>query len=107
MAVVLLANESDFSKEVTDFQGTVLVDFFAPWCGHCSRLSPELDALAQELADQVKIVKINVDQNRSLAQKHGIMSLPTLLIFAKGSQVDKFSGFMPKGKLKTILQQYL
>ncbi len=107
MAVALLANESDFTKEVNDFPGTVLVDFFAPWCGHCSRLSPELEALALELADQVKFVKLNVDQNRSLAQKYGIMGLPTMVIFVNGSQVKKFSGFMPKEKLKSILQQYL
>ncbi|MDD2435800.1 MAG: thioredoxin, partial [Bacilli bacterium] len=72
----------------------VLVDFYATWCGPCKMLTPIIDELINER--QLKVVKIDVDKNMELAQSYGIMSVPTLILFSKGKQLDKKTGFMSK-----------
>ncbi|MDR3590059.1 MAG: thioredoxin [Negativicutes bacterium] len=99
MANVIEANEGNFHEEVLEADQPVFVDFWAPWCGYCQRLSPIIDELAAEMGDKLKIVKVNVDANRSLAQKHGVMSLPTMLIFKNGEAVEKLMGYMPKANI--------
>jgi thioredoxin 1 len=99
MANVMEVNESNFHEEVLEVDKPVFVDFWAPWCGYCQRLSPIIDELAAEVGDKVKIVKVNVDANRSLAQKHGVMSLPTMLLFKNGEVVEKLMGYMPKANI--------
>ena len=96
MASVVNANETNFHDEVLTGGQAVLVDFWASWCGHCSRLAPVMDELAQEIGDKVKVVKVNVDENRGLAQKYGVMGLPTMIVFKDGEQVEKLTGYMPK-----------
>lgn len=100
-------NEANFQEEVLDVAVPVLADFWAPWCGYCQRLSPILDELAGEAGDKYKIVKINVDQNRSLAQKYGVMSLPTMILFKDGEQAEKFVGFMPKANIADRIKPHL
>jgi len=103
--MVINVSEINFAEEVLDVTGQpVLVDFWAPWCGYCVRLAPILDELADELAGKLKIVKVNVDENRSLAQQYGIMSLPTMVVFKNGQEVDRFMGYMPKAALAAKLQ---
>lgn len=92
-------NESNFQEEVIEAGKPVLVDFWAPWCGYCQKLTPVIDELAGEISDKAKVVKVNVDENRSLAQKYGVMSLPTMLLFKNGEQVEKMMGFMPKSAI--------
>lgn len=92
-------NESNFQEEVIEAEKPVLVDFWAPWCGYCQKLTPVIDELAGEIADKAKVVKVNVDENRALAQKYGVMSLPTMLLFKSGQQVEKMMGFMPKSAI--------
>jgi thioredoxin 1 len=99
MANVLEANESNFNEEVLESDKPVFVDFWAPWCGYCQKLTPVIDELATELGDKVKVVKVNVDANRSLAQKHGVMSLPTMLLFKNGEVAEKLMGYMPKANI--------
>ncbi|EAX47808.1 thioredoxin [Thermosinus carboxydivorans Nor1] len=96
MANVVNVNETNFQEEVLDSSKPVLVDFWAPWCGFCTKLSPVFDELANEMGDKVKLVKVNVDENRSLAQKYGVMSLPTMILFKNGEPGEKLIGFMPK-----------
>jgi len=99
MANVMEANESNFHEEVLEAEKPVFVDFWAPWCGYCQRLTPIIDELAVELGDKIKVVKVNVDENRSLAQKHGVMSLPTMLLFKNGEVAEKLMGYMPKASI--------
>lgn len=99
MADVLNVTEENFMEEVLESEKPVLVDFWAPWCGYCTKLSPIFDELAKENSDKLKLVKVNVDENRALAQKLGVMSLPTMILFRDGDQVEKAMGFMPKAVL--------
>lgn len=107
MANVTNTAESSFKDDVLDAGGSVLVDFWAPWCGYCSKLAPVLDEVADELGDKVKIVKVNVDENRALSQKYGVMSLPTMILFKNGEPGERLMGFMPKANLTAKLNPLL
>lgn len=107
MSTAANINESSFQEEVLDAGTPVLVDFWAPWCGYCQRLSPIIDELAADLDGKAKIVKVNVDENRSLAQKYGVMSLPTMILFKNGDQVEKMMGFMPKTNITAKIEPHL
>ncbi|MDR6881895.1 thioredoxin [Bacillus sp. 3255] len=85
--------------------GTVLVDFWAPWCGPCKMIAPVLDELSAEIGDKAKIVKINVDDNPESAAKYNVMSIPTLLIFKDGQVVNQLVGVQPKDRLKAAIEQ--
>ncbi|KRF21721.1 thioredoxin [Paenibacillus sp. Soil787] len=84
--------------------GTVLVDFWAPWCGPCKMIAPMLDELSAEIGDKAKIVKINVDDNPESAAKYNVMSIPTLLIFKDGQVVKQLVGVQPKDRLKAAIE---
>ena len=84
MHSTLEINESNFESEVLKSTLPVLVDFWAPWCGPCKMLAPVLEEIATEQAGRVKIVKVNLDENPSLAQKYGVQAIPTLLYFYGG-----------------------
>jgi len=105
MAIVNVTDQS-FKNEV-ESTGTVLVDFWAPWCGPCKMIAPVLEELDQELAGQVKIAKINVDDNPDTTSRFGVMSIPTLIVFKDGQPVDKVVGFQPKDSLKNILSRHI
>ncbi len=99
MESVMAVNAENFQGEVLDAALPVLVDFWAPWCGYCTKLTPVFEELAAEMGDKVKFVTINVDENRSIAQQHSVMSLPTMLLFKNGEQIEKLMGFMPKATI--------
>ena len=105
MAIVNVSDQS-FSGEV-ESQGTVLVDFWAPWCGPCKMIAPVLEELSSELGDKLKIAKVNVDDNPESASRFGVMSIPTLIIFKDGQPVDKIIGFQPKDSLKNVVNRHL
>nr|NP_045133.1 thioredoxin [Cyanidium caldarium]P37395.1 RecName: Full=Thioredoxin; Short=Trx [Cyanidium caldarium]AAF12961.1 unknown [Cyanidium caldarium]WDB00256.1 thioredoxin [Cyanidium caldarium]CAA79820.1 thioredoxin [Cyanidium caldarium] len=96
-----------FEKEVVNSEKLVLVDFWAPWCGPCRMISPVIDELAQEYVEQVKIVKINTDENPSISAEYGIRSIPTLMLFKDGKRVDTVIGAVPKSTLTNALKKYL
>ena len=99
MANVEMVTKDTFQEMVTESTTPVLLDFFATWCGHCQKLLPLLDEVAVDLDGKVKIMKVNVDENKDLAQKFGIKGLPTMVLFKDGSEIDKLIGFMPKDKI--------
>lgn len=92
--------DASFGDLVLRSEKPVVVDFWAPWCGPCRRLSPVLEEVAAELADQVTVAKLNTDENAETAGKYGIMSIPTLVIFKNGKEVGRTVGLMPKDELK-------
>lgn len=97
MAIVTLTNDN-FEREVLSCPGPVLVDFWASWCGPCRMMAPILDELAAE-HPELKVGKVNVDEEGQLAAKFGIMSIPTLLVFKKGTLAGKTVGVTPKEEL--------
>jgi thioredoxin 1 len=94
-------SDADFESEVLKATGPVVVDFWAEWCGPCRMIGPVLEELsAGNLNGKVKIVKLNVDENPATAQKYGIMSIPTLMIFKNGELASRQVGAAPKQKLE-------
>ncbi|HOC06729.1 MAG: thioredoxin [Bacillota bacterium] len=98
---------SQFEQEVKQSDLPVLVDFWAGWCGPCRMMAPVLDEAAAELEGKMKVVKVNVDEEVSLAEEYEIMSIPTMLVFKSGEPVDMLVGFMPKSNLLAKLNQYI
>jgi len=99
--------DSNFESEVIDSKMPVLVDFWAVWCGPCKMIAPELEKLAAEKGEQLKIGKLNVDDNRETAMKYSISSIPTLLLFKNGEVVKKLIGVMSKEKILTEISSFL
>lgn len=95
--------KANFETEVTGERMPVLVDFWAPWCGPCRMLTPVLDELASELKGQVKVVKINVDEEPELASKFGVVSIPTVIAFKQGKATQKVVGFRSKQDFKNMI----
>jgi thioredoxin 1 len=105
MAIVQVSDNT-FQSEV-EGTGTVLVDFWAPWCGPCKMIAPVLEEISGELGDKLKIAKVNVDENPASAQRFAVMSIPTLMIFKDGEAVDKVIGFQPKENLMSTINKHL
>ena len=99
-------NDANFDEAIKKYP-IVLVDFWAPWCGPCKMIGPILNDLAKEYDGKVAILKLNIDDNRLVAGKFAIMSLPTLKLFKDGKEVDTFMGVMPVQILKSKIDPYL
>ena len=97
-----LINDNNFKEEVLDFKGVVLVDIFATWCGPCKMLAPELEALSKEV--DIKIVKVDVDENEEIATKYQVQAIPTLLLFKDGSVVKRTMGYKNKQALLEFIK---
>ena len=92
----------NFQQEVLESEKTVLVDFWAPWCGPCRLLGPTLDAIANE-RDDVKVCKVNVDEEEELAREFGIVSIPTMFVIHNGEVLNELLGAQPKAKILAAL----
>ena len=102
MSVISVSNES-FENEVLKSDKTVLVDFYADWCGPCKMLSPIIEEFSNENND-VKFVKINVDENQELAIQYEVMSIPTLVVIKEGKQINKSVGLINKETLENLIK---
>ena len=101
MAEIKITNEN-FEAEVLKSEFPVLVDFWAPWCGPCRMLAPAVAQIAAECEGKIKVGKVNVDEQPELAQRFGIMSIPTVLVFKDGKKVNQSIGLVPKDKLLAL-----
>jgi len=92
-----------FEQEVLQSETPVLVDFWAEWCGPCHAVSPVLDRIAEERAGQLKLVKVNIDEEHELQQRYGVMSIPTMILFKNGEPAAAVVGAQPKGAIERSL----
>ena len=107
MSSVAQITDNTFKQEVLDSELPVLVDFWAPWCGPCRMVGPIVDEVAAQYEGQVKVVKLNTDEQPMTASQFGIRSIPTLLVFKGGQKVDTVVGAVPKTTLTSTLEKYL
>lgn len=105
--MVLKFSEADFQTEVLESDIPVLVDFYADWCGPCKMMSPVLEQLSNELEGQIKIGKVNVDENPDLASSYKVMSIPDFVVFKNGKVADQVIGAIPKDQLANKLKAVL
>jgi len=92
-------------ETLIDQDTPVLVDFYADWCGPCQMMAPVLKELAQEMGDKVKVIKIDVDKNQPIAQRFGVRSIPTLILFKNGKIIENKAGVMTKRDLTRMIEQ--
>jgi thioredoxin 1 len=95
--------DQTFQDEVLNSDKPVLVDFWAQWCGPCHAVAPVLDKIAEERADELKLVKVNIDENPQLAQAYGVMSIPTMILFKNGEPAAATMGARPKSAIEQQL----
>ena len=100
---IIKANSQNFEEEVIKSEKIVLVDFYADWCGPCKMLSPIIDEVAEE-NDDIKVVKVNVDDSQDLAMKYQVMSIPTLVVIKNGSEINRSVGLIDKAQVVNLIK---
>ena len=107
MATVAINGLTQFEADVLKAEKPVVVDFWASWCGPCKMVAPELDAVAEEYAEKALVVKVNVDENQALAGKYSVMSIPTLIFFQGGKEMNRITGYRPRKDIAQALEKLL
>lgn len=100
-------NEGNFEEIVLQAEKTVLVDFWAVWCGPCGMMAPVVEEIAKEQEGRLVVGKLDCEKNEEIAGKYGITGIPAFLIFKNGEVVDRIMGAMPKGELMAVVEKYL
>jgi thioredoxin 1 len=104
---VVVLTSDNWKQEVTEAQGPVLVDFWAAWCAPCLMIGPAIDALAAAYAGRAKVAKLNIDENPDLAHAFGVRSIPTLLVFKQGKEVERQVGAVPQAQIARMIEKQL
>lgn len=105
MADIINVTDTSFESDVLKGEGPILLDFWAEWCGPCKMLAPSLSELATELDGKISIAKLNIDENPTVPSRFGVRGIPTLMIFKDGQVTATKIGALPKGQLKTWIEQ--
>lgn len=105
--MVKQVDANSFDQEVINSSKPVLVDFWAEWCGPCKALAPTLEEVGEAFADQIGVVKVEVDANQELAQKYGIRSIPTMMFFKEGKVVETLVGNVPKADIEESIKKLI
>jgi thioredoxin 1 len=106
MADIKHVTDGDFQAEVLESEHPVLVDFWAPWCGPCRVVAPVLEEIADE-RDNLRVVKLNIDENQQTAMNYQILAIPTMVLFRDGQEAKRIQGAMPKKRLEAELEPAL
>ncbi len=101
--MAIAVTEATFEQEVLKSETPVLVDFWAEWCGPCHAVAPVLDKIVEERQDELKLVKVNIDEEQELSQRYGVMSIPTMILFKDGEPAAAAVGAQPKSALERTL----
>ncbi|MCX6816435.1 MAG: thioredoxin [Candidatus Beckwithbacteria bacterium] len=104
---VLQLTDKDFEEKVVKNQVPALVDFYADWCGPCKLAAPVIEELSEEYKDKLTVGKMNVDENKVITGKYGIMSIPTMIVFKGGQEVERVSGFAGKEGVVKLINKIL
>jgi len=107
MSKTVVLNDENFENEVFNSETPVLVDFWAEWCGPCRALAPVIEEIAEDYDGQVKVGKINVDENPGAPAAYEIRSIPTLIVFKDGAAVDRVVGALPKSQITELIDTAL
>ncbi|MDQ7786217.1 MAG: thioredoxin [Thermodesulfovibrionales bacterium] len=101
------ATTTNWETEVLKFQGLVMIDFWAAWCGPCRMISPTVEELSKEYSGKLKVLKLNTDENSEIASRYKIMGIPTIMFFKDGVKLDQIVGVVPKQQLKAKIDSFL
>ena len=104
---VIKLNDKDFEEKVLKSKVPVMVDFYAEWCGPCKAAEPVIEEVSEKYKGKLVVAKINVDENQALAQKYGVMSIPTVIIFKDGDEAERMSGFAGKQGYENLINKVL
>lgn len=107
MATELAVDAASFEEKVLKSEVPVLVDFWATWCRPCLAIGPSIEELATEFGDKASVYKVDVDENGDIATNYGIMSIPALLVFKNGQEVDRMVGALPKDDIKAMVEKHM
>ena len=107
MSVLNISGENDFNNQIQNDGRPILVDFWAPWCGPCKMVAPELEAVALEYEGKAIVAKVNVDEQQKLATHYNVMSIPTLLLFKDGKEVERIVGYRPRKDLMDAIDKVI
>ena len=107
MGIINITSETEFNDKIVKADTPVLIDFWAPWCGPCKMVAPELEAVSDEYEGKAVILKVNVDEQQGLATKYNVMGIPTLLLFKDGKEAERIVGYRPRKDLMEAIDKVI
>ena len=104
---VMILNDSNFSQVISETTLPILVDFWAEWCGPCKMIGPVVEKIAEEFEGKVQVAKLDVDENHSIASNYKVVSIPTLILFKEGKEIERSIGYKNEEELRSLLNKHV